>query len=104
MKKIIKNHIVILFFIALFVSCTREETKENSNLKNEATAESMTIGTKHTLTSKILKEDREIVVVLPKEYEEIDTYQYAVEVSKNNNYGQEETYQKEIDRLKGVQK
>ena len=51
--------------------------------------------------------DINLITTLAKLYEKnnettnaIDTYELAIEVSKKNNYGNEESYQMEIDRLK----
>ncbi|PQJ19543.1 hypothetical protein [Tenacibaculum sp. SG-28] len=56
---------------------------------------------------EVYPNDMNLITTLAQLYEKnneitnaIDTYKLAIEVSKKNNYGNEESYQKEIDRLK----
>jgi len=66
----IKQSLFILSVIFLFFSCQKATKKVSSVLNNSTNVDSLTIGSIHTLTSKILHEDRDIIVSLPAGYQE----------------------------------
>ena len=68
-KKMLKQFLLILSLIILFSSCQKNLNKDNSTVKNNIKSDSITIGVIHTLTSKVLNEEREIIISLPEDYE-----------------------------------
>jgi len=60
----------MLSFIVLFLSCKNDSDKNSTHTSTTIKTNAITIGTVHTLTSRVLGEDRKIVVSLPEGYEE----------------------------------
>lgn len=63
-----KQLLPLVSLFILFVSCQNESRKDPSTSKNKITPDSIVIGSIHRISSKILQEDREIIISLPKEY------------------------------------
>ena len=66
----LKNTIYTLLLVILFTNCQSELNKENSTNKDFETKESLVIGSKSLFSSKIMGEDRPIIISLPKNYSE----------------------------------
>ena len=64
----LKHSLVLLSLIALFFSCQKKTTNDHSITENSTKSDSITIGATHTISSKILNEDREIIISLPEGY------------------------------------
>lgn len=62
--------VILLSIIVLCTSCKKDASKSNDHTtsKNNTISDSLTIGAIHTLTSKVLNEDREIIISLPEGY------------------------------------
>lgn len=64
----LRQSLFTLSLIILFSSCQQNFNKENTSLKNTKQSDSVTIGLKYIITSKILNEDRQIIISLPDDY------------------------------------
>lgn len=68
----LKKTIYSLLLVILFTSCQKKINKEISTNKDFETEDSLVIGSKHIFDSKIMDEDRPIIISLPKGYKESD--------------------------------
>lgn len=68
----LKKTIYSLLLVILFTSCQKKINKEISTNKNFEIEDSLVIGSKHIFDSKIMDEDRPIIISLPKGYKESD--------------------------------
>jgi len=68
----LKKTIYSLLLVILFTSCQKKINKEISTNKDFETEDSLVIGSKHVFASKIMDEDRPIIISLPKGYKESD--------------------------------
>ncbi len=64
----LKQSLFALSLIILFSSCQQNFNKKNTGIENTKNSDSITIGLKHIITSKILNEDRQIIISLPEGY------------------------------------
>ena len=66
----LKKSLLTLLVIVLFFSCKKTSVKDSFASDNTIQSDSITIGSIHTLTSKVLNEERDIIISLPEGYEE----------------------------------
>jgi predicted alpha/beta superfamily hydrolase len=64
----LRQLLLVLSLFILFSSCHKDFSEENSVVKTNVKSDSISIGSIHTITSKILGENREIIISLPDDY------------------------------------
>lgn len=64
----LRQSLFLLSIIPLFLSCQQNFNKESTDQSTIKKSDAITIGLKHTITSEILNEDRQIIISLPKDY------------------------------------
>ena len=65
----LKRSILILPLIVLVFSCQQDISKESITTKSGVNSDSFTIGAIHKVNSKVLNEERQIIISLPEGYE-----------------------------------
>lgn len=64
----LRQSLFMLTLIVLFSSCQKDSGIDNSDVRKNIKSDSITIGSVHTLASKVLNEDRQIIISLPEGY------------------------------------
>lgn len=64
----LKHFLLVVTIFFLFNRCQNDFTNDHSNSKSKVESDLVSIGTTYTITSKILNEDRQIIISLPEEY------------------------------------